>query len=245
MPPMPVYVDSPLTVKLTDVFKLHPDCYDEDARAMLAGGDSPFEFDGLDYITERGRLARPSTPPTSPRSSSAPAACARAAASSTTSSRRSTDPKNTVVIVGFQAQHTLGRRLVERRTARPHLRRRARAARRGGGAQRLLRPRRPGGPARLRRRRARAGPAPRRRAGPRRARRPGRAPLAARPTGASPRSTFLPGARPSGSDHVPGVLLRSPHERTEPAGPLRTGQSLLRMRACERQGPAHQELRAG
>ena len=48
------------------------------------------------------------------------------------------DSRNTVVIVGFQAQHTLGRRLVEAPPRGPHLRRDADAAGRGGGAGRLL-----------------------------------------------------------------------------------------------------------
>ena len=36
IPAMPVYVDSPLTVKLTDVFKLHPDCYDRETFELAA-----------------------------------------------------------------------------------------------------------------------------------------------------------------------------------------------------------------
>jgi len=52
LPAIPVYVDSPLTVKLTDVFRMHPECYDAAARAMLQSGDSPFEFEGLRYVTE-------------------------------------------------------------------------------------------------------------------------------------------------------------------------------------------------
>jgi metallo-beta-lactamase family protein len=32
LPKVPIYVDSPLTVKITDVFRLHPECMDEEAR---------------------------------------------------------------------------------------------------------------------------------------------------------------------------------------------------------------------
>src|SRR6185503_5758989 len=53
IPPLPVYVDSPLTVKLTDVFKLHPECYDEETRALVQGNDSPFEFENLAYVSDR------------------------------------------------------------------------------------------------------------------------------------------------------------------------------------------------
>ncbi len=48
---VPVYVDSPLTARLTEVFRLHPDCFDREAQGLLLGGDSPFDFDGLRYIS--------------------------------------------------------------------------------------------------------------------------------------------------------------------------------------------------
>jgi metallo-beta-lactamase family protein len=114
VPLVPVYVDSPLTVNITQVFRMHPECYDAEARAELQGGDSPFEFDGLRYtgsVEESIEIDRRGEP------------CVVIAASGMCEAGRvlhhlkSTveDPKNTVVIVGFQAQHTLGRRIVERR----------------------------------------------------------------------------------------------------------------------------------
>src|SRR5258708_34189746 len=51
IPRIPVYVDSPLTVKITDVFKLHPDCYDEEARALLKSSGSPFDFEDVHYVS--------------------------------------------------------------------------------------------------------------------------------------------------------------------------------------------------
>jgi metallo-beta-lactamase family protein len=114
LPPMPVYVDSPLTVRITDVFKTHPDCYDEDASAMLASGDSPFELPGLRYIAEVAD---------SKAISGSDDPCVVISASGMCESGRVLhhlkatleDPKHTIMIVGFQAQHTLGRRLVEGR----------------------------------------------------------------------------------------------------------------------------------
>jgi metallo-beta-lactamase family protein len=52
IPALPVYVDSPLTVKLTDIFRMHTECYDDAARALLRGQDSPFQFDGLTYVSD-------------------------------------------------------------------------------------------------------------------------------------------------------------------------------------------------
>jgi metallo-beta-lactamase family protein len=111
---MPVYVDSPLTVKLTDVFRLHPECYDAAARALLRGSDSPFDFDGLTYVTdvEASQAIDLETRPSIIISASGMCEAGRVL-----HHLRATiaDSRNTVVVVGFQAAHTLGRRLVERR----------------------------------------------------------------------------------------------------------------------------------
>jgi metallo-beta-lactamase family protein len=114
VPKVPVYVDSPLTANITQVFRLHPECYDAEARRVLQGGDSPFDFDGLRYVgsvEESKAIDRLDEP------------CVIIAASGMCEAGRVLhhlratveDPRNAVVIVGFQAQHTLGRRIVERR----------------------------------------------------------------------------------------------------------------------------------
>ena len=51
VPALPIYVDSPLATKVTDVFRLHPDCYDRETFAQLQTG-SLFEFDGLRYVID-------------------------------------------------------------------------------------------------------------------------------------------------------------------------------------------------
>ncbi len=115
IPPVPVFVDSPLTANITEIFRLHPDCYDTETRRHLQSGDSPFDFDGLRYV---------STPEDSMAISASNEPCVIISASGMCEAGRVLhhlkacveDPRHTVVIVGFQAQHTLGRRLVERRT---------------------------------------------------------------------------------------------------------------------------------
>ncbi len=114
IPHLPVYVDSPLTVKLTEVFRQHPDCYDEAARQLLRSDDSPFEFDGLTYVSDVEESKRIDE---EQRPSIIISASGMCEAGRVLHHLRCTigDSRNTVVIVGFQAQHTLGRRLVERR----------------------------------------------------------------------------------------------------------------------------------
>jgi metallo-beta-lactamase family protein len=115
LPEIPVYVDSPLTVKLTDVFRMHPDCFDSQTRAMLLGGDSPFDFEGLHYVSSVEDSKAIDRNPESSIIISASGMCefGRVVHHLVATIE---DPKNTVTIVGYQAQHTLGRRLVERRS---------------------------------------------------------------------------------------------------------------------------------
>jgi len=114
IPDLPVYVDSPLTVKLTEIFRLHPECYDDAARELLRGQDSPFEFDGLRYVSDVEASKRIDL---EERPSIIISASGMCEAGRVLHHLRATigDSRNTVAIVGFQAAHTLGRRLVERR----------------------------------------------------------------------------------------------------------------------------------
>lgn len=114
IPKLPVFLDSPLAINLTQVFRLHPECYDADTRNVVQQGDSPFEFPGLNYA---------STPEDSRSIDRLDEPCIVIAASGMCEAGRVLhhlratveNSKNTVLIVGFQAQHTLGRRIVERR----------------------------------------------------------------------------------------------------------------------------------
>lgn len=114
MPKMPVYVDSPLTVKITEVFKLHPECYDANARGMLESSESPFDFEELRYVSDKRDSQAIDAAPGSAVIISASGMCEAGRVLHHLQATVS-DSNNSVVIVGFQAQHTLGRRLVERR----------------------------------------------------------------------------------------------------------------------------------
>lgn len=114
LPDVPIYVDSPLTVKITDVFRMHPECYDAEVRARFDRGESPFDLPRLRYV---------SSVDDSKAITGDDAPAIILAASGMCESGRVLhhlrgvigDPRSTVAIVGFQAPHTLGRRLVERR----------------------------------------------------------------------------------------------------------------------------------
>ncbi len=114
MPKMPVYVDSPLTVKITDIFRLHPECYDRETRALVQSDQSPFDFEEVRYVSDKED---------SKAIDASPDPCVIISASGMCEAGRVVhhlkatieNPANTIAIVGFQAPHTLGRRIVERR----------------------------------------------------------------------------------------------------------------------------------
>ena len=114
MPKMPIYVDSPLTVKITDVFRLHPECFDDETRKLLGTRDSPFEMDDLRYITDVDDSKALTAANEPAVIISASGMCEAGRVLHHLKATIESD-KNCVLIVGFQAQHTLGRRIVERR----------------------------------------------------------------------------------------------------------------------------------
>ena len=113
LPKIPIYVDSPLSVNATEVFKLHPECFDAETRDYLLKHDDPFGLRTLTYISsvEDSKRLNGITEP-----------CMIIAASGMCEAGRILhhlannieNPKNIVLIVGYQADHTLGKKLVDR-----------------------------------------------------------------------------------------------------------------------------------
>jgi metallo-beta-lactamase family protein len=115
LPDVPIFVDSPLAVNATGVFRLHPECYDEELRAFIAQDrhPDPFGFDRLRYIrnTEDSKALNRLEGPAVIISASGMCEAGRIQHHL---KHNIGDPRNTVLIVSWQAPHTLGRRLVER-----------------------------------------------------------------------------------------------------------------------------------
>jgi metallo-beta-lactamase family protein len=114
LPDVPVFIDSPLSVDVTQVFKAHPECFDEEAEALYKRDGDIFDFKGVEYIHDREESIRLNTLQ-GPAIIIASSGMCEAGRILHHLQNRVEDEKNTIVIVGFQAQHTLGRRLVERR----------------------------------------------------------------------------------------------------------------------------------
>lgn len=110
---IPVYVDSPLSVNATDVFRLHPECFDNETAEYIINNRDPFGFNKLKYITEveesKGLIDL--TGPAIIISSSGMCEAGRILHHLRNNIE---DSNNIVLIVGYSAQHTLGRRIVEK-----------------------------------------------------------------------------------------------------------------------------------
>lgn len=114
IPDMPIYVDSPMADDATAVFRLHPECYDDDMRQFMDHPDvrDPFGFAGLRYTrsVEESKQINFSREPCIIISASGMAEFGRVLHHL---ANRIEDSRTTVLIAGWQAPHTLGRRLVE------------------------------------------------------------------------------------------------------------------------------------
>ncbi len=112
IPALPVFVDSPLAINATAVFRLHPEAYDAEIRQFMLDEGDPFGFDSLRYTrsVEQSKELNFLREPFIVISASGMAETGRILHHLR---NRIGDPANTILIVGWQAPDTLGRRLVE------------------------------------------------------------------------------------------------------------------------------------
>lgn len=108
----PVYLDSPMAIEATKVFRKFTDFYDEDAKRLIQKGDDPFDFDefrAIKNVEESKRLA------------SKKGVIIMAGSGMCTGGRivhhlanNIEDPNNHIIFVGYQVRGTLGRKIVDK-----------------------------------------------------------------------------------------------------------------------------------
>lgn len=113
IPEIPVIVDSPLSFNATEVFKLHPEVYDKELRDLLYAGKSPFDFENLRFVQSVAESKEINSIKDSMVVISASGMCENGRIRHHLKNSIS-DPANTIVLVGFMAENTLGRRIAER-----------------------------------------------------------------------------------------------------------------------------------
>jgi metallo-beta-lactamase family protein len=115
IPELPVFVDSPLAIDATSVFRLHPECYDDEVENFMheTGARDPFGFGRLQYTrqVEQSKALNDLQGPAIIISASGMAEAGRIQHHLKNNIE---NPRNTILFVGWQAPNTLGRYIVEK-----------------------------------------------------------------------------------------------------------------------------------
>lgn len=113
VPTIPVYVDSPLSFNATAVFRRHTECYDLETSAHILQNEDPLGFDKLTYITEveESKKLNDRQGPMMIISASGMAESGRILHHLANNIE---NPNNIIMMTGYCAEHTLGKRIIER-----------------------------------------------------------------------------------------------------------------------------------
>jgi metallo-beta-lactamase family protein len=113
IPNFPIFVDSPLAVNVTEIFRQHKECFDDETRIYLQNSEDPFGFRRLQYIRDVAE-SKKLNDLRGPFMVIAASGMCEAGRILHHLRNNIEDPRNTVLITGYQAENTLGRKLVEK-----------------------------------------------------------------------------------------------------------------------------------
>ena len=111
---LPVYVDSPLSSAATEIYSKHKECWDPKSMEFLINGQKPFDFRGLHY-TENVDESKALNDTQGPMIIISASGMCEAGRILHHLKNNITDPNNIILIVGYMAENTLGRRIAEHR----------------------------------------------------------------------------------------------------------------------------------
>src|SRR3989339_1172287 len=112
LPKMPIFLDSPLAIRASAVYERYPEYYDEEAKRLHDFGDDFLDFSGLRMtLTKEESKTINNTP--GPKMIIAGSGMMNGGRIVHHAFRYLSDPASTLLIVGYQAEGTLGRRLYE------------------------------------------------------------------------------------------------------------------------------------
>ena len=107
----PVYVDSPLAISATEVFKQNMDLFEEDVREEIRKGDNPLEFPGLKF-TQTAEESKALNDDPHPHIIISASGMCEVGRIKHHLKHNLWNPNNTILFVGYQAPGTLGAKIV-------------------------------------------------------------------------------------------------------------------------------------
>jgi metallo-beta-lactamase family protein len=113
IPEIPIYVDSPLAVNATNVFRAHPECFDRETnRVFLDNGEDPFGFARLKYVSEVN-ASKELNEKKGPMVIISASGMAEGGRILHHLKNNVGNPKNLILFVGYAAEHTLARKIMD------------------------------------------------------------------------------------------------------------------------------------
>jgi metallo-beta-lactamase family protein len=112
IPSVPIFLDSPMAIEVTEVFEKHPECFDQETWGMISSGQSPLRFPGLTLVesTEQSKQINDLKEPAIIMATSGMCTAGRIKHHLCHNIHR---PQSTILFVGFQVPGTLGRQILD------------------------------------------------------------------------------------------------------------------------------------
>jgi len=111
LPVLPIFVDSPLSVNATEVYRLHPECFNESIYAFLRQRENPFGMENLTYIREAAH-SRKLNELKDPAIIISASGMAEAGRIRHHLANNISNPANLILFIGYCAEHTLGAQIL-------------------------------------------------------------------------------------------------------------------------------------